>query len=71
MMVHLEPGMAVAAAAAARRVEMAVPSAAAKARAQRLKQRTRDNLARNLVAARAELGMTQRQLSELSDVSQT
>jgi hypothetical protein len=63
----LDPAMA-----AARRIEMLVPSAAAKARAERLQKRTRANLARNLVAARQECGgMTQRQLSELSGVSQT
>lgn len=58
-------------AAAARRVAREEPTAAAKARAERLKKRTRENLARNLVAFRQELGLTQRQLSELSDVSQT
>jgi flagellar biosynthesis chaperone FliJ len=57
--------------AAARRVERLFPTPTALAKAERLRKRTRDNLARNLVEARQELNYTQRQLSELSDVSQT
>jgi DNA-binding XRE family transcriptional regulator len=64
----MDTGMA---AAAARRIPRVDASAAAKARAERLRKRTRDNLARNMRAARAALSLTQRQLSELTGVSQT
>jgi hypothetical protein len=57
--------------AAARRTERLFPTAVSVARAEGLRKRTRDNLARNLVKARQELNFTQRQLSELCDVSQT
>lgn len=63
---HMDHGMA-----AARRIERVEASAAAKARAERLRKRTRDNLAKNMIAARGALSMSQRQLSELADVSQT
>jgi DNA-binding XRE family transcriptional regulator len=57
------------AAAAARRVPAERPSPAAKV--ENMKQRIRGNVARNLVRIRGELGLTQRQLAERANVSQT
>jgi DNA-binding XRE family transcriptional regulator len=56
-------------AAAARRVPAEPPSPAAKV--ERLKRRIRENVARNLVRIRTEQQLTQRQLAERADVSQT
>jgi hypothetical protein len=56
-------------AAAARRVPAEPPSPAAKV--DRLKQRLRENVARNLLRLRSEKQMSQRQLSERADISQT
>jgi predicted XRE-type DNA-binding protein len=55
----------------ARRIPPMRPTAAGKARAERLKKQLRDNVARNLLRFRTEADLSQRQLSELADVSQT
>jgi DNA-binding Xre family transcriptional regulator len=55
--------------AAARRIPAERPVAAAKV--ERMKQRLRENLSRNLLRLRAEKQWSQRQLSEKADVSQT
>ena len=55
-------------AAAARRVPAERPVPAAKV--ERMKQRLRENLSRNLLRLRAEKQWSQRQLSEKADVSQ-
>jgi transcriptional regulator with XRE-family HTH domain len=57
------------AAAAARRVPAERPSPAAKV--ERMKQRLRENLSRNLLRLRSEKQWSQRQLSEKADISQT
>jgi ribosome-binding protein aMBF1 (putative translation factor) len=41
------------------------------AKVERMKQRIRENVARNLLRLREEAGLSQRQLSERADVSQT
>lgn len=56
-------------AAAARRVPAEPPSPAAKV--EQMTKRLRANVARNLLRIRAEQGLTQRQLSERADISQT
>jgi transcriptional regulator with XRE-family HTH domain len=61
----LTPSMA----AAARRIPPERPASAAKV--ERMKQRLRENLSRNLLRLRAERQWSQRQLSEKSDISQT
>jgi DNA-binding Xre family transcriptional regulator len=63
-MTDITPDMA----AAARRVPAAAPVPAAKV--DRMKQRLRENLSRNLLRLRAEKQWSQRQLSETADVSQ-
>lgn len=55
-------------AAAARRIPAERPAAAAKI--ERMKQRLRENLSRNLLRLRAEKQWSQRQLGEKADVSQ-
>src|SRR4051794_17393972 len=55
--------------AAARRVPAERPVAAAKV--ERMKQRLRENIGKNLLRFRQERGLTQRQLSERADISQT
>jgi hypothetical protein len=61
----LTPSMA----AAARRIPQERPAPAAKV--ERMKQRLRENLSRNLLRLRGERQWSQRQLSEKSDISQT
>jgi DNA-binding Xre family transcriptional regulator len=56
-------------AAAARRIPAEPPSSAA--RVERMKQRIRNNVAKNLVRIRGERQLTQRQLAERAEVSQT
>jgi DNA-binding Xre family transcriptional regulator len=57
------------AAASARRVPAERPSPAAKV--ERMKQRLRENVGKNLLRIRTERELTQRQLSERADISQT
>lgn len=57
-------------AAAARRIVRVNPSATQTARAERQRLRARENLANNMMAARAAQSMSQRELSDLSGVSQ-
>ena len=53
----------------ARRVPLEKP--ASKVQVERMKKQLRENMARNLLRFRTELGLSQRQLSERADVSQT
>lgn len=53
----------------ARRVPAERPVSAA--RVERMKQRLRENIGKNVLRIRTERGLTQRQLSELADISQT
>ena len=55
----------------ARRIPQMRPTAAALARAERLKKHLRENVARNVLRFRSDAGLSQRQLSELANVSQT
>jgi ribosome-binding protein aMBF1 (putative translation factor) len=56
---------------AARRIEPMRPTASARTHAERMKDKLRETVARNLLASREAAGLSQRQLSELSNVSQT